>query len=211
MQRAAALDDARGRRPAGRGRAAAAAAGAEVADHGRRRARGRKSIEAAADPGARRPAGRLADARRGFFGRLSLRPVLAGLGVFLLLAAAVTGYALRDGGTSDQPTEVFTAQAERSASAASGRLEVSGDAGMLHVTNLPPTGKDDVYQAWIQDTGAAGGSVHPSSVFVVSEDGTGDVAIPHGLADARRVMVTREPKGGSEHPSESSVLTAESS
>ena len=46
-------------------------------------------------------------------------------------------------------------------------------------------------------------------MFVVSAGGVGDVAIPHGLADARRVMVTREPKGGSEHPSENSLLTAE--
>ena len=79
----------------------------------------------------------------------------------------------------------------------------------LHVANLPASGRGEVYQAWIQDTGAAGGAVHPSSVFVVAAGGVGDVAIPHGLSDARRVMVTREPRGGSEHPSENPVLTAE--
>ena len=46
-------------------------------------------------------------------------------------------------------------------------------------------------------------------MFVVADGGVGDVAIPHGLSDARRVMVTREPKGGSELPSENPVLTAE--
>ena len=168
-------------------------------------------IDAAADPdrevrGADRPR-----TRKGFVAGLSLRPALAGLGVFLLLAAAIAGYALRDGdGTGgEQPAEVFTAKAERPASPATGRLEVSGDTGMLHVANLPPISRGEVYQAWIQDKGSAGGSVHASSVFVVSGAGVGDVAIPAGLSDARRVMVTREPKGGSEHPSENSLLTAE--
>jgi hypothetical protein len=149
--------------------------------------------------------------RRGFLSGLSLRPVIVGLAVCFLLAAAVTGYVLSDYGGSDGggSETVYTAEAGRPSSPATGRLEVDGDAGMLHVANLPPTHADEVYQAWIQDRGSAGGSVHASSVFVVSEDGVGDVAIPHGLAKAARVMVTREPKGGSAHPSENSVLTAE--
>ena len=166
-------------------------------------------IESAADPGRAARGGTPQRSGRRLFGRLSLRPALAGIGVFLLLAAVLTGYALRDDGTSGQPEQVFSAQAQRPGSSAAGRLEVDGDAGMLHVSNLPPIGKKQVYQAWIQDRGSAGGSVHASSVFVVSGDGVGDVAIPHGLADARRVMVTREPKGGSRHPSENSLLTAE--
>lgn len=148
--------------------------------------------------------------RRGFLSGLSLRPVLAGLGVFVLLAAAATGLVLSDDGTDTGGSEiVYTAEAERPSSPATGRLEVDGDAGMLHVANLPPTHDGEVYQAWVQDKGSAGGSVHASSVFVVSEQGVGDVAIPHGLSKAARVMVTREPKGGSEHPSENSLLTAE--
>lgn len=148
--------------------------------------------------------------RRGFLSGLSLRPVLAGLGVFVLLAAAATGYLLSGDGTdTGGPETVYTAEAERASSPATGRLAVNGDAGMLHVANLPPTHDGEVYQAWVQDKGSAGGSVHASSVFVVSEQGVGDVAIPHGLSKAARVMVTREPKGGSEHPSENSLLTAE--
>lgn len=168
-------------------------------------------IESAADPGRAARDGAPPRPARRFLGGLALRPALAGIGVFVLLAAAVAGYALRDGGTSEGPDAVFTAEAERPGSAASGRLEVTGDAGTLHVSNLPPTGGNEVYQAWIQDKGSAGGSVHASSVFVVSEDGAGDVAIPHGLGDARRVMVTREPAGGSAHPSENPLLTAEMS
>lgn len=170
-------------------------------------------IESSADPGR---AAREERSDGSWGGRvpslrgLSLRPVLAGLAVFLLLAAGVTGYALRDGGSAGSSSgHVYAAKADQRGSRASGSLEVSDDAGMLHVENLPRTGNDEVYQAWIQDTGAAGGAVHASSVFVVSEQGVGDVAIPHGLSNARRVMVTREPKGGSRHPGENSLLTAD--
>jgi hypothetical protein len=142
------------------------------------------------------------------FGSLSLRPALAGIGVFLLLAAGVVGYAVRDSGSSGSSEQVYAARADKPDSIAWGTLQVDGDAGSLHVANLPVTKKGEVYQAWIQDTGSAGGTVHASSVFVVSGDGTGDVAIPDGLSNARRVMVTREPKGGSEHPSENPLLTA---
>lgn len=144
-----------------------------------------------------------------FLGRLSLRPALAGLGAFLILAAGIVGYAINDDGGTTSSERTYSAKAEEPGSIATGSLAVDGDAGSLHVANMPPTRPGEVYQAWIQDTGAAGGTVHPSSVFVVAEGGIGDVAIPHGLGNARRVMVTREPKGGSEHPSENPVLTAE--
>lgn len=142
-------------------------------------------------------------------GSLSLRPALAAVGVVLLLAAGVVGYAVHDSGPSGTSQQVYAAKADKPDSIAWGKLQVEGDAGSLHVANLPVSNKGEVYQAWIQDTGSAGGAIHPSSVFVVAGDGSGDVAIPHGLSNARRVMVTREPKGGSEHPSENPLLTAE--
>ena len=171
----------------------------------------REAALVAAAEGEREQRPAEAGGRRGFLSGLSLRPVLAGLAVVMLLAAAVTGYAIRsddDGGTTT-PGVMYTAESDKASSTASGRLEVMGDAGMLHVTDLPPTHDGEVYQARIQDKGSAGGSVHASSVCVVSEEGVGDVAIPHGLSKAARVMVTREPKGGSVHPSENSLLTAE--
>lgn len=147
--------------------------------------------------------------RMPFFGELSLRPALAGLGVALIIAAGVAGWAVRDGSGTGSETHTFAAKPLNGSSLASGTLSVNGDQGSLAVRNLPPTRKDEVYQAWIQDpSGADGGAVHPSSVFVVSEDGTGTVAIPSGLARASRVMVTREPKGGSKVPGESALISA---
>jgi Anti-sigma-K factor rskA, C-terminal/Putative zinc-finger len=170
-------------------------------------------IEASEDPnrsiadGSRRAHG--GDRGSRFLG-LSLRPALAGLGVALLLVAGIVGYAINDSGTDGTTATTYEATADEPGSPATGMLAVEGDAGSLHVANLPATHRGEVYQAWIQDeSGPGGGAVHPSSVFVVAEGGEGDVAIPHGLSEARRVMVTREPKGGSKLPSENPVLTAE--
>ena len=134
-------------------------------------------------------------------------PTLAGAAVVMLLVAGVAGYQLRNETASDTPaTQSFTAESLAQGSLASGTLNVDGDQGSLRVSNLPPTRKGDVYQAWIKDDE---GSVHPSSVFVVSDDGTGSVSIPSGLLEADKVMVTREPKGGSKLPTEDPLLAAE--
>lgn len=140
------------------------------------------------------------------FGSFALRPALAGFGVALLLVAGVAGYALRDGTSTS--TETFTAHPTDETSLASGTLEVDGDEGTLLVANLPAPPRDEVYQAWVQHKGSDGGIV-PSSVFVVHDDGSGAVAIPEGLDGAARVLVTREPEGGSKKPTEGALLTAE--
>lgn len=133
-----------------------------------------------------------------------MRPALAGLAAVLLIAAGVAGYSLREDST-DVRTYAATATDERSL--ASGMLEVNGDEGSLRVANLPPAGNEEVYQAWIQHVGP-NGRITPSSVFVVHDDGVGEVAIPLGLEGADKVMVTREPEGGSEKPTEGALLIA---
>ena len=140
-------------------------------------------------------------------GGMSLRPAMAGLAALLLVVAGVVGYAVRDGGESE--ARVYAAVGQGQGSLAEGNLQVEGDSGTLTVSGLPATDRDEVYQAWVEDRPELGGEVHPSSVFVVSADGVGDVAIPHGLENAERVMVTREPRGGSDTPHENSLITAE--
>lgn len=161
-------------------------------------AAGAEPARPAAAPAARRPF------RIPGFGELALRPALAGLAVVLLLAAGITGYALhgRDGQT-------YVARSTDGSSLAGGELVVDGDEGSLELHGLAPNKRNEVYQAWVREAPQHGGSIEPSSVFVVADDGTGAVAIPHGLEDAAEVMVTREPKGGSEHPSESPLISAE--
>lgn len=162
--------------------------------------------EGAATPASAPAAPRRPLLERLGLGNLSLRPALAGLAVILLVAAGVVGYGVRDNEGSN--TEVYAAVGQGPGELASGTLRVDGDSGTLEVRDLPATKPGEVYQAWVEDSPEAGGAIHPSSVFVVSEDGVGDVAIPRGLEDAERVMVTREPKGGSEKPHESALMTA---
>ncbi len=146
--------------------------------------------------------------RISFLGDFSLRPALAGLGVALLIAGAAVGWAAHTGSGTD--TRTYAAKPLNGKSLATGTLEVNGDQGSLVVRNLPPTRKGEVYQAWVQEpNGDGGGSVVPSSVFVLSKDGSGTVAIPSGLDHAARVMVTREPTGGSDVPGESALISAE--
>lgn len=159
---------------------------------------------------APRPAARPAPASRRSSWRsalsgFSLRPALAGLAVALLLAAGILGYSLRDDGSPE--TRTFAAVPLEEDSPAAGTLSVSGDQGTLEVRNLPAAGRHEVYQAWIRRTGDEGATV-PSSVFVLSKDGSGSVAIPSGLEGAQEVMVTREPVGGSEKPHEGALVVA---
>ena len=140
-----------------------------------------------------------------FLGGFSMRPALAGLAAALVLVAGVVGYQLHDsGGDPGDGTRTVSAQAAKGVDS-SGALEVEGDHGSLRVSGMPPTHGGDVYQACIQDRD---GGVHPSSVFVVADDGSGVVSIPSGLDGAAAVMVTREPRGGSETPSEPPLMTA---
>lgn len=153
-----------------------------------------------------------APVRRSLLDRLglsgfALRPAMAGLAAFLLLAAGVLVYALQDDG--EPGSQVYAAVGQGQGSLAEGTLRVDGDSGVLEVRGLPAAERGEVYQAWVEDRPELGGEVHPSSVFVVPENGVGNVAIPHGLERAERVMITREPRGGSETPHESSLLTAE--
>lgn len=137
------------------------------------------------------------------FGRIALRPALATFGLIIVLAAGVTGYMVS---VNANDTRTVEAVAEN-APGASGSLEVDGDAGTLNVSNLPAARKDEVYQAWIVRDNKR--KAEPSSVFVLSNDGTGSASIDHGLEGASAVLVTREPKGGSDVPHEGPLISAE--
>jgi anti-sigma-K factor RskA len=121
--------------------------------------------------------------------RFLLRPAVS-LGVVALIAAATAGYALRGEDGDDAATVAARTGGVRAA------LEVKGDSGTLTLRGMRPLPKDRVYQAWVQ----RGDDVESSSVFVARRNGTASAAIPRDLEGAERVMVTEEPRGGSEQP-----------
>jgi anti-sigma-K factor RskA len=165
----------------------------------------RESLMAAVRADAAEPAAeRGREPRRSWWDGLRtamLRPA-TGLAVAVVLVVGVAaGYALRGGDES----ELVTAQAiSASAPAAAATLERHGDSATLHVSELPPIGRDEVYEVWVQRDGA----MEPSSTFVLEGDGTASAAIPESLDDAEAVLVTAEPRPGSEQPTTEPLLQA---
>lgn len=123
------------------------------------------------------------------------------------LAAAALGVAVAVGVLGDDPgVETRTVPVEVAAApaaGASGELVITGDNATLEVAGLPELDRDSVYQAWLERDG----ELEPSSTFIVDRSGTGAAAIAE-VAGATRVMVTREPRGGSEVPSSAPLLAA---
>ncbi len=130
------------------------------------------------------------------------RPAIA-LGTMAAVAAGVTGYALRDTGDEGASSTV-PVQRSAAAGSATGRLTRDGDSGTLVVSEMPPLQGRDVYEVWLREGNAA----KPSGVFVLDRRHGATVAIPSGLDSASQVMVTREPPGGSPHPTSPPMLMA---
>jgi hypothetical protein len=82
-------------------------------------------------------------------------------------------------------------------------LSVSEDGGaVLRVEGMPAAGRGRVYEVWVE----RGGEVQPASIFDVDANGAGAAAVPGSLDDVSAVMVTREPRGGSQQPTEAPVV-----
>ncbi len=159
---------------------------------------------AAGGPERSRP-GPFARFRERLLGDGPLRPALAGFAVACLLVAGVAGYELgHDGGSGPEPA-TYAALPVSPDSNAHGTVEVTDGSGTLTVSEMRPIPDDEVYQAWI----AHGSKVEPSSIFVVDGTGHGSASLPSIPSGTDRVMVTREPAGGSQRPSTAPVLTAE--
>jgi anti-sigma-K factor RskA len=144
----------------------------------------------AAGAGADRPE-RTERRRRGsWLSGWRLAPVAAGL----LIAGVLAGSALTgpDTQTYEGSTRLEGASAE---------LRVEDGEATLVADGLPEP--DGAYQVWIKPRG--GDTVEPSVLFL-PRDGEATATVP-GTDDAEAVLVTREPKSGSDTPSEDPVVT----
>jgi anti-sigma factor RsiW len=131
-----------------------------------------------------------------------LMPAAAGAAaVAVSLAIAIVDIG---GGSGTDSTTVAVDVAADGAATAEGSLVIEGGAATLEVDGMPALRGGDVYQAWLQREG----EIEPSSTFIVDRQGDGAVTIPR-TDDADRLMVTREPRGGSEVPSTAPLIAAE--
>jgi anti-sigma-K factor RskA len=162
--------------------------------------RARVMGEVRADAAAEQ-ARRAAPGRRG---RFWLRPgglrIAAGVAVFAVLAAVVTGYAIRDGGSGGGATTTFEAGEAPGVTAETVREGESGTLRLANVKQLPP---DRVLQAWVQR-----GTKIESADVLFSPDARGNAtAVIKDMNGVNTVMVTAEPSGGSSAPTSKPLIS----
>jgi len=149
----------------------------------------------AAGAGADRPP-RTERRRRGsWLGGWRLAPVAA----TVLAVGVLAGFAIAGLGGGAQ-TYQATVDGER-LQGASAELRVEDGEATLVADGLPEP--EGAYQVWIMPRGSE--TPEPSVLFL-PRDGSAAAAVPD-VGDAEAVLVTREPKQGSEAPSENPVVT----
>jgi anti-sigma-K factor RskA len=131
------------------------------------------------------------------------RPVFAVGAALLVLAGGVAGYLVHQPGES---RSLISARPLFGAPGSlTGTLEREDGSAILRVSRLPALRGGDVYEVWVQRDGA----LQPSSLFAPRRDMTAAAAVPGPLGDADAVLVTREPRGGSSHPTSPPLLRAD--
>jgi len=144
--------------------------------------------------------------KRSWLGQL-LRPAILGSMAAVLFAGVILGYAVNDGdsGGSNAPVVAKVLPGKPNAGNADATMVVYGNSGTLKMTNLKKLNDGEVYQAWVQK----GQSIEPTaSLFTPNRSGTATTSIPD-LNGVDVVMVSVEPKGGSEQPTTAPILTIE--
>jgi anti-sigma-K factor RskA len=90
---------------------------------------------------------------------------------------------------------------------ASAELEVTGDQATLVARDLPAPPDGKVYEVWLMPKGSD--TPQPTDVlFTPRSDGAATAAIPGDVSDVHQVLVTAEPKGGSDTPTPPVVMQA---
>lgn len=162
-----------------------------------------ETVRAEAAPAAREPP---RPVRESWWRRLGLsiwRPATAVAAAAMLVVGAVAGYLI--GEPNGGGTTTFQAQAMPNAKRARGTLAREGSSGILRVQGMPTLASNQVYEVWVQRDG----TLEPSSLFVPRTNHSADAAVPDGLDGADAVLVTREPRGGSQQPTSSPVLSVQ--
>ncbi len=141
-----------------------------------------------------------APARAGRRRSLRVSPLGAGLAIAATALAAVAITIGLNSGTHPRVTSAHIAASVRGASAA---LRQSGSRAELVVSGMPQPPPGDIYEVWL----ARSGTPHATdALFGVTSSGSASVNVPGDLHGVQEVMVTREPQGGSLHPTSPPLL-----
>jgi hypothetical protein len=128
----------------------------------------------------------------------------AGLACGLVIGAVALG-----GSTAS--TRAISAQVLQPGVArdASATLNITGERATLNVRNFPSPPAGRVYEVWELGSGKAPSPT--DALFSVNTRGSGTVAVPGSLRGVREVLVTAEPLGGSQVPTRSPIIEANTS
>jgi anti-sigma-K factor RskA len=133
-----------------------------------------------------------------------LRPAAALAAGLAVVAAGAGGYLLHgSGGASHSRVAAVPTSAAPSGSVSAWLDRVDGSA-TLAVSKMPPLPVDRVYEVWVQ----RGRQTSAQSTFILRRDGTANAAVPGPLDGASAVLVTEEPRGGSDQPTGAPLLRA---
>lgn len=163
--------------------------------------RERVMSEVRADAARRRPA----ESREwtGFWDFL-LQPATA-MAAIAVLVVGIGGYVFLSGGGDGEAPRAL-AECEEPGGLICASLERQGDTGTLQVSGLRQLEGEQVYQAWVQH----GNVMRDSSLFAARRDGTATAAIPRDdLHGGDAVLVTIEPRGGSNQPTSDPLVSVD--
>lgn len=156
--------------------------------------RARIMAEVEAGAGAKRSP--VKSGRRGRW--FSLRPAI-GLAVLALFVAAIAGYAIRDAGSGGGATTVAAGHAP----GVTAEMVREGDSGTLRLANVHQLPANEVLQAWVR----RGKRIESAkTLFVPNRDGTA-TAVIDDMQGVDVVMVTAEPRGGSDYPTSEPMVS----
>jgi len=180
------------------------------------------SLLAAAGPEADRPAsataggalasqGRTEGAARRSWRQWAFGPrpaVTAAVACALLAVGVVAGIVVSEEG-EPVPDRVAAQVDPEQAPLAEAVLRGSGDQAQLRITGLPAPPEGRVYQVWLR---RSDGELQPTdALFMPNSRAAATVDVPGGLQGVEEVLVTHEPLGGSQTPTQLPVITAEPS
>ena len=130
------------------------------------------------------------------------RPAFAASALAAAVVIALVAIALTSG-TGGGGTRVIRAQVIPAH--ASALLKVSGGHAELKIAGMPQSAPGRVYEVWVK---RSAGPVPTDALFTVAADGTATVAVPGGVSGVRELMVTSEPRGGSNVPTTQPLIVA---
>ena len=132
----------------------------------------------------------------------AIAPLPAAVAACVVLALGVAGGVLL---SAEDGFREVDAQVALNGASGTLRIEDDGDARLtLRDMPAPPDGR--VYQVWLLGEGE---SPSPTdALFVPGRDGSASVDVPGDVAGARQVLVTAEPRGGSDRPTRQPVVMA---